>query len=164
MKQVSKLDPATLEVFDARIFAIAAKHGKNLGLLEPIPESGYYVLVSFNDNFLTANKKLRQALGIGANAATITAENDINSDDFKDIYTLVDCYLNDENSMERPSLVDEFYMDIMMATILIIIIPFIIVFDIISLPLEITYLIIKHHKKVKKQKEINEWKGLNGLK
>lgn len=111
MKQVSKLDPATLEVFDARIFAIAAKHGKNLGLLEPIPESGYYVLVSFNDNFLTANKKLRQALGIGANAATITAENDINSDDFKDIYTLVDCYLNDENSMERPSLVDEFYMD-----------------------------------------------------
>lgn len=42
---------------------------------------------------------------------------------------------------------DEFYTDIIMATILIIIIPFIIVFDIISLPLEITYLFIKHHKK-----------------
>lgn len=59
---------------------------------------------------------------------------------------------------------DEFYMDVIMTIILIIIIPFIIVFDIVSLPLEITYLIIKHHKKVKKQKEINEWKELNGLK
>ncbi|MBP5675343.1 FAD-binding oxidoreductase [Candidatus Saccharibacteria bacterium] len=111
MKKVSTLDPATLDVFDARIFKIAASHGKNLGLLEPIPEKGYYVLVNFKDSFLTAGKKLRQCLGIGANATSITAETDINADDFKEIYTLVDCYLNDENSMERPSLVDEFSVD-----------------------------------------------------
>ena len=111
MEKVVKLDPATLDVFDARIFKIASKHGKDLGLLEPIPDKGYYVLASFNDSFLSSSKKIRQTLGIGANAATITAENDINADDFKEIYTLVDCYLNDENSMERPSLVDEFYMD-----------------------------------------------------
>lgn len=110
MKGVNSLGPATLDVFDARIFKIAAKHGKNLGLIEPIPDKGYYVLATFNDGFLGANKKIRQALGIGANAASITAENNINSDDFNEIYTLVESYLNDENSMERPSLVDEFTM------------------------------------------------------
>ena len=108
MRSVASLDPATLDIFDARIFKIAASHGKNLGLLEPIPDEGYYVLTNFKDSFFSAGKKLRQCLGIGANATLITAENDINADDFKEIYTLVDCYLNDENSMERPSLVDEF--------------------------------------------------------
>ena len=111
MSKVVKLQPATLDVFDTRIFKIAAKHDKNLGLLEPLIDKGYYVLVAFDDSFLAANKKLRQTLGIGANATTITAENNINTDDFKEIYTLVDCYLNDENSMERPSLVDDFYMN-----------------------------------------------------
>lgn len=111
MSKVAKLQPATLDVFDTRIFKIAAKHGKNLGLLEPLIEKGYYVLVAFDDSFLIANRKLRQTLGIGASATTITAENNINTDDFKEIYTLVDCYLNDENSMERPSLVDDFFMN-----------------------------------------------------
>ena len=110
MKKVAKLDPVALDLFDTRIFKIAAKHGKNLGLLEPLIEKGYYVLAEFNDSFFSANKKVRQTLGIGANATSITAENNINADDFKEIYTLVDCYLNDENSMERPSLVDDFYM------------------------------------------------------
>jgi hypothetical protein len=93
-----------------RIFKIAEKHGKNLGLLEPLIDEGYYVLVAFDDNFLLANKKLRQTLGIGANASSITVENNINSEDFSEIKELVKCYLNDENSMERPSLVDDFYM------------------------------------------------------
>ncbi len=110
MKRIAKLEPSVLEVFDTRIFKIAAKHGKNLGLLEPLIDKGYYVLVAFDDSFFTATKKLRQTMGIGANAASISAENDLNSDDFKEIYTLVDCYLNDENSMERPSLVDDFMM------------------------------------------------------
>jgi len=110
MRRVSNLNPATLDVFDARIFQIAAKHGKSLGLLEPLIDKGYYVLTTFNDSFLSAVKKMRQTLGIGANAISITIENNINSDDFKEIYTLVDCYLNDENSMERPSLVDDFYI------------------------------------------------------
>ena len=111
MKKVVNLEPTTLDVFDSRIFKIAAKHGKNLGLLEPIIDKGYYVLVAFDDSFFMASKKLRQTMGIGANAASITAENNINADDFKEIYTLVDCYLNDENSMERPSLVDDFLMN-----------------------------------------------------
>lgn len=110
MSKVVKLEPTTLDVFDTRIFKIAAKHGKNLGLLEPLIEKGYYVLVGYNDSFFSSSKKIRQTLGIGANATSITAENNINADDFKDIYTLVDTYLNDENSMERPSLVDDFYM------------------------------------------------------
>ena len=112
MSKVAKLQPATLDIFDTRIFKIAAKHGKNLGLLEPLIDKGYYVLVAFDDSFLTTSKKLRQTLGIGANASSITAENNINADDFKEIYTLVECYLNDENSMERPSLVDDFYMNV----------------------------------------------------
>ncbi|MBR1801941.1 FAD-binding oxidoreductase [Candidatus Saccharibacteria bacterium] len=110
MKKIAKLEPVTLDVFDSRIFKIAAKHGKYLGLLEPLIDQGYYVLAEFNDSFFSSNKKIRQALGIGANAASITAENNVNSDDFKEIYTLVESYLNDENSMERPSLVDEFYI------------------------------------------------------
>ena len=110
MKKVAKLAPATLDMFDARIFKIAAKHGKHLGLLEPLIDKGYYVLTAFDDSAFSANRKLRQTLGIGANAASITAENNINADDFKEIHTLVECYLNDENSMERPSLVDDFYM------------------------------------------------------
>ena len=111
MKKVVTLSPAALEVFDTRIFKIAASHGKNLGLLEPLIESGYYVLATFDDRRLRINSKIRMCLGIGANASSITAENDINADDFKEIYTLVDCYLNDEGSMERPSLVDGFYME-----------------------------------------------------
>ncbi len=110
MSKVVKLEPTTLDVFDTRIFKIAAKHGKNLGLLEPLIDEGYYVLVAFDDGFLSASKKLRQTMGIGANASSITAENNMNTDDFNEIYTLVDCYLNDENSMERPSLVDDFLM------------------------------------------------------
>jgi FAD/FMN-containing dehydrogenase len=110
MKKVAKLEPAALEVFDTRIFKIAAKHGKHLGLLEPLIDNGYYVLTEFNDNRFAVAKKVRQTLGIGANAISITAENNINVDDFKEVHTLVDCYLNDENSMERPSLVDDFYM------------------------------------------------------
>ena len=108
MEKIMKLAPATLEVFDTRIFQIAAKHGKNLGLLEPLLHSGYYVLAIFNDSFLMANRKLRQALSLGATATSITAENNINSDDFGEIYTLLGSYLNDESSMERPSLVDDF--------------------------------------------------------
>ena len=108
MEKIMKLAPATLEVFDTRIFQIAAKHGKNLGLLEPLLPSGYYVLAIFNDSFLMANRKLRQALSLGATATSITAENNINSDDFGEIYTLLGSYLNDESSMERPSLVDDF--------------------------------------------------------
>ncbi|MBQ2638650.1 FAD-binding oxidoreductase [Candidatus Saccharibacteria bacterium] len=111
MKKIASLSPAMLEVFDTRIFKIAASHGKNLGLLEPLIDTGYYVLAGFNDGFFGSSKKLRQSLGIGANAASITVENNINSDDFKDIYTLVDCFLNDENKVERPSLVDDFYMN-----------------------------------------------------
>lgn len=110
MSQVMKLKPTTLDLFDARIFKIAAKHGKTLGLLEPIIEQGYYVLVSFNDSFFQCAKKLRQALGLGSNANSIAIENDTNDDEFNEIYSLVDCYLNDENSMERPSLVDDFYI------------------------------------------------------
>ncbi len=110
MKKVSSLGPATLDVFDVRIFEVAASHGKTIGLLEPLIDKGYYVLASFDDRWLAVNKKVRMCLGIGANALSITAENNINADDFKEIYTLVDCYLNDENSMERTSLVDEFWI------------------------------------------------------
>lgn len=110
MQRVNRLEPSTLDVFDTRIFKIAFNHGKNLGLLDPLIDRGYYVLASFDDNFFAASKKMRQTLGLGANALSITAENNINADDFSDIYTLVDCYLNDENSMERPSLVDDFSM------------------------------------------------------
>jgi FAD linked oxidase len=111
MDKIMKLSPATLEVFDTRIFQIAAKHGKNLGLLEPLIPEGYYVLAIFNDSFLMSTRKLRQTLSLGATATSITAENDINSDDFNEINTLVESYLNDESSMERPSLVDDFSIE-----------------------------------------------------
>lgn len=108
MTNIIKLEPKTLEIFDARIFKNAASHGKELGLLEPLIDEGYYVLASFSDGIFSTNRKLRSCLGLGLNADSITAENNINSEDFKEIYTLVDSYLNDDDAKERPSLVDDF--------------------------------------------------------
>ncbi len=108
MNRVLKLQPAILDIYDSRIFQVAANHGKTLGLLEPILEHGYYVLVAFNDSWFQINNRIKMCLGIGTRANSITAENNLNTDDFKKISTLVECYLNDENSTERPSLVDDF--------------------------------------------------------
>lgn len=58
----------------------------------------------------------------------------------------------------------EFCLDIICSGVVIFILPVCLTLDVLMLPLEVLYLILKHNKKSKRQKEIDRWKELNGLK
>jgi FAD/FMN-containing dehydrogenase len=105
-KEALSLSPASLDLFDARIFRSASEHGKNLEILNPALESGYYLLVKFNDHPMKVRPKLKKLLAKD-NATHIIVEDESNTSNFTSLDSVITSYLNDDILGERLALADD---------------------------------------------------------
>lgn len=106
-KEVLALEPASLDLYDARIFSSAAKHGKDLDIINPEIKKGYYLLVNFNDHPFRTKPKIKKCLERVRSAINTTVEDETTEKDFKLLDSVLTSYLNDDTSGERLPLVDD---------------------------------------------------------
>ena len=106
-KEVLSLGPARLELYDARIFNAASKHGKDLDILSPDIKKGYYLLADFNDHPLRTRPKIKKCLDRVRSAINTIVEDEENEKDFELLDSAITSYLNDDISGERLPLVDD---------------------------------------------------------
>ena len=106
LEEASDYRALSLDLYDSAIFRSAAKHGKEVGIFQPVLERGYYVIASFNDTPMKNRRKLRKLLQNLPSSAQITIETPDNSDDFDSLSSALVSYLNDDISGERTPLVD----------------------------------------------------------
>lgn len=107
---VTPLNPLCVELYDAKIFAEAADHGKDLGLFARRYKKGYIALVAFDDGKFKAKKKLASCLEVLPESAAAIIETKENQKDFARIRTSLRSYLNDGIKGERLALADDFYV------------------------------------------------------
>lgn len=106
-KEVLALEPASLDLYDARIFRDASKHGKDLDILNPDIKKGYYLLANFNDHPFRTRPKIKKCLDKVRSAINTIVETEDNERDFELLDSVLTSYLNDDISGERFPLVDD---------------------------------------------------------
>ena len=102
--------PLALDLYDAQIFQTAAEHGKELDILNPLIDHGYYIVASFNDSPFRTRQKLKKLLKDLPDSATIAIETPENTNDFTELTAALQSYLNDDLLGERTPLVDNAYV------------------------------------------------------
>lgn len=102
-----ELEPATLDLYDARIFRTAFEHGKDLSILNPRIKKGYYVIVNFDDSIFRTRQKIKKCLRELDAAASSVVETAENTTEFDELGSALLSYLNDDLSGERLSIVDD---------------------------------------------------------
>lgn len=110
MEYATELKPLKIELLDAKILDLASENGKKPTLLGKKNPSGYVVLVEFNDRPRKSMKKIKQCLRHLPKSAFAIAEDNDNSEDFKDFHNSLISYLNDNLRGERPPLLDDISM------------------------------------------------------
>lgn len=106
-KEVLELNPASLDLYDARIFRAASEHGKTLEILNPEIKKGYYLLASFNDHPFKMKPKIKKCLEKVRSAINTIVEDEENERDFELLDSALTSYLNDDVSGERLPLADD---------------------------------------------------------
>lgn len=106
-KEVLALEPASLDLYDARIFHAASEHGKSLDILNPEIKKGFYLLANFNDHPFRTKPKIKKCLDRIRSAINVVAETADNAHDFELLDSVLTSYLNDDISGERLPLVDD---------------------------------------------------------
>lgn len=106
-KEVLELEPASLDLYDARIFRSASKHGKDLEILNHDIKKGYHLLINFNDHPFRTRPKIKKCLDRVNSAIDIIVEDEENERDFELLDSALTSYLNDDTVGERLPLVDD---------------------------------------------------------
>lgn len=105
--RAAELEPATLDLYDARIYSVAAEAGKELNILKPQLDQGYYVVVNYDDFKFSAKRKVKKCTTDVQNASSLIIEDRTNSSEFNELSAALTAYLNDVPEGERVSLVDD---------------------------------------------------------
>ena len=103
---VAALHPASLDIYDARIFKDATLFGKKLSILNPQLESGFYVMIAFDESSFHNRSKLKKALHLADKASNTTVETPENSAEFKEVVSALLAYHNDGLKGERLTVAD----------------------------------------------------------
>ncbi len=106
LEEASDYKAVSLDIYDSAIFRSAADHGKELSILSPLLDHGYYVIASFNDTPLRNRRKLKKLLRDLPASTRVTVETPDNADDFNGLSSALVSYLNDDIDGERTPLVD----------------------------------------------------------
>lgn len=104
------LQPLSVDLYDTRIFKSVDDFGKKPDLLTKKLESGFLVLVSFNDKSHRSRRKVKKLLHFLPKSAFAVSETLGNSADFDDFETSLLAFLNDSSKGDRPALLDDFYL------------------------------------------------------
>ena len=95
-EKVKTLKPLSVNLIDSRIVRIAATAGKTFDIVsKPVPGS-FYVVTTFNDNFIRTGRSLKAATDLAKKAKFTIIEDGKNSRDFDNLNDVFDIYLNDE--------------------------------------------------------------------
>lgn len=106
-QEAQKLNPASLDIFDARIFSSASEHGKDLEILNPQLNKGYYILADFDDHPFRVKPKVKKLTAATSSAIMSVVEDEDNMADFALLDSVITSYLNDDILGERFPLVDD---------------------------------------------------------
>lgn len=110
MTFAKRLQPLSVEVYDARIFTQVEECGKKPDILPKKLEDGYIVIVSFNDKLRKVRRKIKKCKKFLPKSARIVAETLKNTTDFDAVKDSLLLYLNDSVKCERPNVLHEFYV------------------------------------------------------
>lgn len=105
-----RLSPLSVDLFDTRIFKTAEIYGKKPDLLTKKLDSGFLVLVSFNDKSHKSRIKVQKAVKSLPKSAYVVSETVGNSADFNDFDASVVSFLNDDARGERANLIHDFHI------------------------------------------------------
>lgn len=103
-----KLSPASVKIYDARIFKATEEGGKKPSLLTRKFEDGYVVLVAFMEKSSRAKRKIKQITQLMPKSAYMSIETPENTSAFNDFDAAINLYLNYSNKAERPNLLHDF--------------------------------------------------------
>jgi len=104
------LEPFTLEIFDLEIMRAAGEQGNQPDLLGELPESGWVVLVSFNDRKTRTARKINHCLEILPLGTKVVEETPENALDFREFQAALVGYLNADTAGGRFPLLDDVYI------------------------------------------------------
>ena len=110
MSFAEKLQPLSVEIFDAEIFNHADEYGKKPEILSKKIDKGYIVYVSFNDKSRKSRRKIKKCQSFLPKSANAVAETLKNTTSFDAISDCLSIYLNDSAKGERPNLLNDFYL------------------------------------------------------
>ena len=101
------LNPASVDLYDARIFRAAADSGKKLESIDPVIKKGYYLLVNFDDHPIKVRPKIKKCLKTIESALITVVEDKESEHEFALLDSILKSYLNDNVSGERLAIVDD---------------------------------------------------------
>ena len=109
---VRELEPRSIDLYDARIFAQAANSGKDISLFSDKFNDGYVLMVAFDDRPRKSSRKIAKCLKVLPSSAAAVVETDENTSDFERIQTAIGSFLNDDIRGERAPVLDDFYVSL----------------------------------------------------
>ncbi len=107
---VVDLDPSILKLCDLRLMQTAAEQGKEIELLNHLPETGWLVVVGFNEPHRRASRKLKHCIDLLPVGTYVVEETDDNSERFDELNSALTCYLNNDGDGERLPIADDVYI------------------------------------------------------
>lgn len=110
MAFAKKLQPLSVEMYDARIFNHVEECGKKPDILPKKLENGYIVIVSFDDKLRKTRHKIKKCQKFLPKATRIVIETLKNTTSFDAVEDSLSIYLNDSATNERPNVLHDFYV------------------------------------------------------
>lgn len=108
---VRELEPRTVKIFDLRIIRDAAGHGNQPSLLSHRDlGDGWLVLINFDDRKRRAERKIQHCINVLPVGTIAIAETPDNSLEFREFYTAMLSFLNDNLGGERAPIADDVYI------------------------------------------------------
>jgi len=107
---VVDLDPSIFKLCDLRLLHTAIKQGKEIELLNHLPENGWLAVVGFNERHSRAGRKIKRCIDLLPVGTYVVEENDQNSENFDELNSVLTCYLNDDGDGERLPIADDVYI------------------------------------------------------
>lgn len=104
--EIATLKPTALDIYDARIFKSALEYGKKLSILNPQLESGFYVVITFDDSHFKVKNKVKKTVRLATKASNTTVETPDNTEEFQELASALSAYYNDELEGERITVAD----------------------------------------------------------
>lgn len=106
LEEALEYGPLSLEIYDSEIFRLAAEHGKELSILNPLLDHGYYIVGEFDDAPMRNRRKFKKLFQDLPESTVITIETPENTDEFEELSAALTSYLNDDIDGERTPVVD----------------------------------------------------------
>lgn len=104
------LDPSIFKLCDLRLLQSAKNQGKDIELLNHLPEKGWLAVIGFNESHRRAARKIKRCIEILPAGTYVVEETNDNSDFFDELNSVLLCYLNDDSDGQRLPIADDVYI------------------------------------------------------